>query len=283
MNLLVYKKPTTPAQRHQCLLNNSNLLSKELKKKENFSYQQNILKSKSFFVKNKAGRNNKGNITVFTKGGGHKKKKRIIFYDRQFLSGIVEFIEYDPYRSSNIARIFSEEVGKHFYILAPEGLQRGHFVCSQFYDKDLTFKIGNTFYLKDLPLGSFVHNVLFEKKKTGIARAAGCSAQIISKDESYCRLRLSSGEHRLFDLTTNATLGSISNSSHKLVVLGKAGRSRWLNKRPSVRGVAMNPVDHPHGGGEGKTSGGKPSVTAWGKVARGQPTRKKNRLTLKTT
>jgi large subunit ribosomal protein L2 len=275
MNALLYKKPTNSSQRYQSLLSRGNLISKEFKKKEYFSYDTNILKNKSFFIKNEAGRNHKGNITVFTKGGGHKKKHRIVFYDRQYLSGIVEFIEYDPYRSSNIARIFSEEIGKHFYILAPEGLKRGHFVCSQFDNKDLTFKIGNTFHLKDLPLGIFVHNVLFDSKKTGIARAAGCSAQIISKDESYCRLRLNSGEHRLFKLTTNASLGSISNPSHKLVVLGKAGRSRWLNKRPSVRGVAMNPIDHPHGGGEGKTSGGRPSVTAWGKVAKGQPTRKK--------
>jgi large subunit ribosomal protein L2 len=119
-----------------------------------------------------------------------------------------------------------------------------------------------------------VHNIYFPEKKGGFARSAGCGAQIVAKDHKHCRLRLSSGEYRLFPLKTEATLGVVSNSSYKLINLGKAGRSRWLNKRPSVRGVAMNPIDHPHGGGEGKSSGGRPSVTPWGKITKGQPTRK---------
>jgi len=249
MSNLIYKKPTTPSQRHQCLLNRS-LLTKI-----------KVLKNQNVFVKNKAGRNNQGRITVFTKGGGHKKKYRILCHKRGFLFGIVEAIEYDPYRSANIARVFSKESNMHFYILAPEGLKKGHFIKSHIEKtNDLRFKIGDYYFLKDLPLGVFVHNISFSKKG-GVARSAGCSAQIISKDDTYCRLRLSSGEHRLFFLNDTATLGTVSNSMHKRVVLGKAGRSRWLNRRPSVRGVAMNPIDHPHGGGEGKTSGGRPSVT----------------------
>lgn len=260
---LLYKNPTTPSRRHQCLLDRSDL--NKIK----------ILKSKSLFIKNNAGRNNNGHLTVFTKGGGHKKKYRIIQYNRGFLFGIVESIEYDPYRSANIARIYCAETKVHFYILAPGGLKKGHFIKSHIEKKeDLRFKVGDYYYLKDLPLGVFIHNISF-LRKGGAARAAGCSAQIISKDDKYCRLRLSSGEHRLFFLHTTATLGTLSNSLHKRIVLGKAGRSRWLNRRPSVRGVAMNPIDHPHGGGEGKTSGGRPSVTPWGKVAHGQPTQSK--------
>ena len=233
-----------------------------------------VLKNESCFFKNNAGRNNKGRITVFKKGGGHKKKYRNISFKRSFLTGIVENLEYDPYRSANIARIFCEVKNLHFYILSPEGLEKGHFIDSQIQKNELNFKIGNLFYLKDLPLGFFVHNISFPSNKGGIARSAGCSAQIISKDNKYCRLRLNSGEHRLFSLITEVTLGVVSNSSYKLNIIGKAGRSRWLNKRPSVRGVAMNPIDHPHGGGEGKTSGGRPSVTPWGKVAKGKSTRK---------
>jgi large subunit ribosomal protein L2 len=235
------------------------------------------LKDKTIFIKNKAGRNNQGRLTIFTKGGGHKKKYRKISFNRTSLEGIVEAIEYDPYRSANIARIFCKKSYNHIYILAPDGLEQGHFITSQLNSKELSIKIGNLFYLRDLPLGVFVHNIPFPNSKGGIARAAGTGAQLISKDDKFCRLKLRSGEHRLFPLLTEATLGVVSNPEHKLVSLGKAGRSRWLNRRPSVRGVAMNPIDHPHGGGEGKTSGGRPSVTPWGKLTKGQPT-KKNKL-----
>lgn len=262
MSLLISKSPVTPSQRHVILLDRKNLK------------KTNILKSKSCSLKNNAGRNNKGRITVFKRGGGHKKKYRIIFDKNDSRQGIVENLEYDPYRSANIARIYCDITNVHFYILAPEGLKRGDFIDSQIGKSELNFKIGNLFHLKDLPLGFFVHNVSFPSNKGGVARSAGCSAQIVSKDDKYCRLRLTSGEHRLFPLTTSAVLGVVSNSLHKQTVLGKAGRSRWLNKRPSVRGVAMNPIDHPHGGGEGRTSGGRPSVTPWGKVAKGQPTAK---------
>lgn len=214
MSLLKQKKPTTPSQRHQCLLNKDGLTKIK------------ILKSQSFYIKNKAGRNNQGCLTVFTKGGGHKKKYRVILHKRGFLFGLVESIEYDPYRSANIARIFSAQTNTHFYILAPEGLKRGHFVNSQIEKKEnFRFKIGDFFCLKNLPLGVFVHNISFSRKG-GVARSAGCSAQLISKDSKYCRLRLSSGEHRLFPLNATATLGTVSNAFHKRVVLGKAGRSR---------------------------------------------------------
>jgi large subunit ribosomal protein L2 len=262
MSLIVYKKPTTSGQRHAVFV-----FQKHIKKKH-------LLKNQSCFLKNNAGRNNQGRITVFRKGAGHKKKYRIISFSRSSLSGIVESIEYDPYRSANIARVFSENVNMHFYILAPEGLLKGHYITSQLDKKELSLKTGNLFYLQHLPLGTFVHNIFFPQKKTGIARAAGCSAQLVSKDANYCRLRLSSGEHRLFPLHTEATLGTVSNPFHKRIVLGKAGRSRWLNRRPTVRGVAMNPIDHPHGGGQGKTAAGRPSVTPWGKLTKGQPTRK---------
>jgi large subunit ribosomal protein L2 len=261
-NSLVYRNPITPSQRHVRLLNRKDLIKIP------------PLKAKTFYLKNKAGRNNQGKLTIFTKGGGHKKKYRQISFNRPFSEGFVESIEYDPYRSSNIARIFCQKSKEHFYILAPEGLESGHFISSEFDSKDLSIKIGNLFYLKDLPLGVLVHNIPFPNSKGGIARAAGTSAQLMSKDKNFCRLKLRSGEHRLFSLMTKVTLGSLSNSEHKLISLGKAGRSRWLNKRPSVRGVAMNPIDHPHGGGEGKTSGGRPSVTPWGKITKGQPTRK---------
>jgi large subunit ribosomal protein L2 len=268
---LVYRNPITPSQRHVRLLNRKDLI------------KITPLKDKTFYLKNKAGRNNQGKLTIFTKGGGHKKKYRQISFNRTFSEGLVESIEYDPYRSSNIARIFCQKSKEHFYILAPEGLDSGHFISSEFDSKDLNIKIGNLFYLKDLPLGVLVHNIPFPNSKGGIARAAGTGAQLMSKDRNFCRLKLRSGEHRLFPLMTKVTLGSLSNSEHKLISLGKAGRSRWLNKRPSVRGGAMNPIDHTHGGGEGKTSGGRPSVTPWGKITKGQPTRKQkqNKLIVK--
>ena len=270
MTLLTFKNPIKPSQRHVCLLDKKSL------------NKTKILKNKTCFLKNRAGRNHKGQLTVYTTGGGHKKKYRIISYERSIISGIVESIEYDPYRSASIARIFYESANAHFYILAPEGLKQGHFVDSQLEKKELDFKVGNLFYLRDLPLGVFVHNIGFPNSNGGVARSAGCGVQIISKNENYCRLRLNSGEHRLFSLTTKVTLGILSNSAHKHVSLGKAGRARWLNKRPLVRGVAMNPVDHPHGGGEGKTSGGRVSVTPWGKITKGQPTTKKtNKLIIK--
>jgi large subunit ribosomal protein L2 len=268
MNKLIKKFPKTPSQRHRCLL-----------KKAIINKTQSCA---TVFFKNKAGRNSRGIITVRSKGSGLKKKYRIILFDRAFLSGVVEFIEYDPYRSANIARIYSNILNIHCYILAPSGLSRGHFINNQIGKNYKNFKIGNLFILQDLPLGVFIHNIFFPFQQTykksfknvfifirtsGLVRSAGCSAQLVSRD-IFCRLRLPSGEHRLFPAETNATLGILSNSLHNRVTLGKAGRSRWLNVRPTVRGVAMNSIDHP----------GKPSVSPWGSSIRGKPTRRKKSI-----
>jgi large subunit ribosomal protein L2 len=283
-------------------------VKKSLTKKAPLGCKISLLKGHGIFLKNNAGRNDSGKITVFRKGGGHKKRYRLITFNRSLRSGIVEFIEHDPYRSANIARVYSEFDNTHFYILAPSGLKQGHYINSQIGRSSLSFKVGNLFHLQDLPLGSLVHNVLVSSRNAtifskapsnietgfgfkfnffetkGFVRSAGCAAQLVSKDDNFCRLRLPSGEHRLFPWNTNATLGVLSNPLHNRIVLGKAGRFRWLNHRPTVRGVAMNPIDHPHGGGEGKTSGGRPSVSPWGRLTRGQPTRKvrNNLLILKT-
>ena len=241
------------------------------------------LKTRTLAFKNNAGRNNQGKITVYTKGGGHKKKYRLIEFQRNAVEGIVESIEYDPFRTANIARVFCRETKEHFYIISPETLKRGHFVSFFDHSDPLNFKVGSSYRLGLLPLGLFVHNISFQKRGDGkIARSAGTHAQLISKANNYCRLRLNSGEHRLFHKDTIVSLGVVSNSLHKLTVLGKAGRNRWKNRRPTVRGVAMNPIDHPHGGGEGRTSGGRPSVTPWGHPTRGRPTKKKtNKLIVK--
>lgn len=260
---LIKKSPVTPSLRWALSLDRSHL------DKTKFS-----LKSKTFGLRKKAGRNNQGKITVFTKGGGHKRNYRQLLRDRSLLTGIVESIEYDPNRTADIARIYSWEDKKHHYILSPQKLKRGNIVNSILKDSNLALKIGNIYKLKDLPLGVHVYDIPFPNSTNKASCSAGCKAILVSKSKLYCRLKLNSGEFRLYSTETLVCLGSVSNPLHKLAVLGKAGRARWLGRRPSVRGVAMNPIDHPHGGGEGKTSGGRPSVTPWGKVAKGQPTRK---------
>lgn len=263
-NFIIKKKPTTASLRHVVLLN------------LHFLNKLKPLKSKNFKLKKTGGRNNKGRITAYRKGGGHKKIYRFIEYNTKFLEGIVESIEYDPNRTANIARIYSSKNEKHFYVIAPNKLKKGDYISSTLLNNNTTLKIGYSYALNELPIGSFVYNIKFlESGITGCARSAGCYGVLISKNKYFSRVRLPSGEHRLYMKNTFVSLGSVSNSYHKLTVLGKAGRSRWLGCRPSVRGVAMNPIDHPHGGGEGKTSGGRPSVTPWGKVARGQSTRKR--------
>lgn len=267
MVLLEKKRPVTSSLRHLIVLKKKLFKGKPLKKK-------------TFFLKNKAGRNNTGKITIYTKGGGHKKKYRSINFRNERISGVVESIEYDPFRTANIARIFSSFYKSHFYILAPEGLSRGHYI--NFSNTRLKsakkFQIGNHYKLGELPLGSFLFNVpFFVNKKGKMARAAGTHAQLISRGVSHCSIRIASGEYRLLNKEIMVCFGSVSNSNLKLTNLGKAGRNRWLNRRPSVRGVAMNPIDHPHGGGEGKTSGGRPSVTPWGKPAHGKKTKKRKK------
>lgn len=265
MEFLSFKKPLTPSLRHTSLLK--------------LKLTRTVLPSKikTFNLKRKAGRNHCGSITVFRKGGGHKRRYRLISSNSTLLSGVVESIEYDPYRSSNVARIYFSPTKSHFYILAPQGLKRGHYIKSQTKSQQFSYKIGHLHILKNIPLGVFLHNISFSKTNTAAAKSAGCSVQLISKTQDYCRLRMPSGEHRIFGSNAQASIGVISNLLHKQQSLGKAGRSRWLNRRPIVRGVAMNPIDHPHGG---KTAGGCPPVTPWGKLTKNQSTKKSPTNTL---
>jgi len=254
-------KPVTPSQRHTVLLDKKNLKTNTVKIKK-------LIKG----FKRSYGKNNQGKITIKGRGGGHKRLYRIISFDREKIKkASVESIEYDPNRSSNIALI-KDDFKNFYYILAPEGLTKGSIVES---GKNASINIGNSLPLKNIPLGSFIHNISLKTNKGGqLLRSAGTFGQLIQKGEKYANIRLQSGEQRLFLLDCFATIGSVSNPDHKNKKIGKAGRNRWLNKRPRVRGVAMNPVDHPHGGGEGKTSGGRPSVTPKGIITKGKPTRK---------
>jgi len=239
----------------------------------------NPLKSKCRGLKLTGGRNNLGRITNFRKGGGHKKLYRKIDFIRTETEGIVLSLEHDPNRTAFIASVYDLKKKVFFYILAPQGLKPGDIVKS---GPHAEIKIGHSLPIEKIPVGSFIHNICLSKgKKSQLVRAAGNFAQLIQKDNLFGRIKLQSGEQRLISVDCTATMGILSNENKNLICLGKAGRSVWLNKRPTVRGVAMNPVDHPHGGGEGKSSGGRPSVTPWGKPARGQKTsRSKNKLVI---
>ncbi|MEJ5166830.1 MAG: 50S ribosomal protein L2 [Thermoanaerobaculia bacterium] len=219
------------------------------------------------------GRNNYGEITSWWRGGGHKKLYRIIDFkrDKRDIEAIVEHIEYDPNRSARIARLLYAD-GERRYIIAPLGLKQGDKVIAS---EKGEISPGNNFPLKNIPLGTFVHNVELKPGKGGqLARAAGSQAQLLAKEGRYAHLRLPSGEIRMVLLECRATIGQVSNIDHENKSLGKAGRSRWLGRRPHNRGVSMNPVDHPLGGGEGKTSGGRHPCTPWGKPTKGFKTRK---------
>ena len=219
------------------------------------------------------GRNNLGRITSRGQGAGHKKKYRVVdFYRKKDdLKAKVERIEYDPNRSANLALIKYED-GVWNYILAPNQIKIGDDVIS---GKSKEIKIGNCMPLNDIPAGTDIHNIELTPNGGGkLVRSAGSSAQILGTDEKYCVIKLQSGEIRKVINFARATIGSVSNSDHQNIKIGKAGRNRWRGKRPSVRGVAMNPVDHPHGGGEGKTSGGRHPVSPWGQSAKGLKTRK---------
>ncbi len=222
------------------------------------------------------GRNNNGRITTRHKGGGHKQLYRIVDFKRN-KDGIpakVERLEYDPNRSANIALVCYAD-GERRYILAPKGLNAGDQIVS---GETAPIKVGSSMSLRNMPLGSVVHNVELKPGKGGqMARSAGTSAQLIAKEGVYVTLRLRSGEMRKVLADCRATLGEVSNSEHNLRQLGKAGAKRWRGVRPTVRGVAMNPVDHPHGGGEGRTSGGRHPVTPWGVPTKGYKTRKNKR------
>jgi large subunit ribosomal protein L2 len=232
---------------------------------------------KSLLVKNpkRAGRNNKGRITTRHHGGGHKHQYRIIDFKRQKdgVRGIVKTIEYDPNRSANISLIQYED-GVKTYILAPKGLKVGQDVYS---GEDVDITVGNALPLASIPVGTFIHNIELKPGRGGqLVRSAGGSAQVLGKEGKYVLVRLSSGENRLILSSCRATIGTVGNEQHELVELGKAGRSRWKGKRPAVRGSAMNPNDHPHGGGEGRTGIGMPSpMSPWGKPTLGKKTRRR--------
>lgn len=222
-----------------------------------------------------AGRNNDGRITVRHQGGGHKQKYRIIDFRRNKdnIKARVESLQYDPCRTSHIALVLYED-GERRYIIAPQDLQVGSIIESA--DK-CAIKVGNSMAISNIPTGTVVHNVELRPGKGGqIARSAGSSVQIISRDNKYTNIRLKSGEIRRILGTCRATVGSVSNQEHNLISYGKAGAKRWLGIRPTVRGTAMNPIDHPHGGGEGRTRGKHP-VTPWGKKTKGLKTRNNKR------
>jgi large subunit ribosomal protein L2 len=229
-------------------------------------------------AKRTGGRNNVGRITTRHIGGGHKRKYRAIDFRRDKLevAGKVAAIEYDPNRSANIALIHYVD-GEKRYILAPAGLRVGDAVVSS-RKGDTEIKEGNTLPLKMIPLGTFVHNVEMKPGKGGqMARSAGNYAQVVAKEGDYGHLRLPSGEVKLINLSCTATIGQVGNIDHENVDWGKAGRSRWRGVRPTVRGTAMNPVDHPLGGGEGRTKGGRHPCSPWGQLAKGLKTRKNKR------
>jgi len=225
-------------------------------------------------LKKTGGRNNLGRITCRHRGGGHKRAYRIIDFKRNKLDvpAKVASIEYDPNRSAWIALLHYAD-GEKRYILSPVGLKVNDSVVSA---ESPEIKVGNTMPLKNVPLGSFIHNIELKIGKGGqMARSAGTYAQLMAKEKKYAQLKLPSGEIRLVHVECRATLGQVGNLDHENITYGKAGKSRWLGRRPKVRGVAMNPVDHPMGGGEGKASGGRHPCSPWGQLAKGKKTRPK--------
>lgn len=224
------------------------------------------------------GRNNAGRITTRHRGGGHKQHYRVIDFkrDKDGIKGYVERIEYDPNRTAHIALVLYGD-GERRYIIAPKGVHSGDEIYS---GREAAIKPGNALPLRNIPLGSVVHCVeLTPGKGAQMARSAGAAVQLVAREGQFATLRLRSGEMRKVPARCRATIGEVSNSEHNLEKLGKAGAKRWRGVRPTVRGVAMNPVDHPHGGGEGRTSGGRHPVTPWGVPTKGYKTRKNKRTT----
>ena len=258
-------KPTSPARRQMSGLTFEELTTNKPEK--------SLLTP----LPKKAGRNNQGRMTVRHQGGGHKRKYRIIDFKRNKdgVPGRVATVEYDPNRSANIALIHYVD-GEKRYILAPEGLKVGDMIES---GPNADIKRGNALPLANIPVGTTIHNIEMKPGKGGqLVRAAGTDAQLLGKEKGYAIIRLASGEVRMIRLECRATVGQVGNVEHENVTIGKAGRSRWLGRRPSVRGSVMNPADHPHGGGEGRAPIGlKSPVTPWGKPTLGYKTRKKNK------
>lgn len=262
-------KPTTPGRRGMTSLSYEEITTDKPEK--------SLLEP----LKSKGGRNNNGRITTRHQGGGHKRAYRVIDFKRN-KDGVparVATIEYDPNRSANIA-LLNYADGEKRYILAPKGMQVGQTIVS---GEAVDIKVGNAMELRNIPEGTFVHNVELKPGKGGqLARSAGVSAQILGSEGRYTILRLASGEVRKVLSNCRATIGTVGNEDHSLVNLGKAGRSRWLGIRPTVRGSVMNPNDHPHGGGEGRTPVGRKSpMTPWGKKAMGVKTRKTKKASTK--
>ncbi len=259
MALRTYK-PTSPSRRGLVLVDRSGLWKGEPVK----ALTEGLTKS--------GGRNNRGRITARHIGGGHKRRYRMIDFkrDKFEVGATVERIEYDPNRSAFIALLKYDD-GHLSYILAPQRLRVGDKVEA---GERADIKPGNALPMQNIPVGTIIHNVEMKPGKGGqIARSAGTYAQLVGKDAGYALLRLSSGERRMVRAECMATVGAVSNPDRQNIKLGKAGRKRWMGKRPAVRGVAMNPVDHPHGGGEGRSSGGRHPVTPWGQPTKGKRTR----------
>jgi large subunit ribosomal protein L2 len=256
-------KPTTPGQRHKIISDFSEVTKS--------APEKSLLAAK----KKSGGRNNDGRMTMRYIGGGHKQRYRIIDFkrDKEGVPANVKSIEYDPNRTARIALLYYAD-GEKRYIVAPEGLKAGDTVVS---GKGVAPEVGNAMYLSEVPLGTVIHNIELKPGKGGaIARGAGTYAQLNARDGKYAIIKLPSGETRMVLTTCMATIGAVSNSEHNLIVSGKAGRSRWLGRRPRVRGVVMNPVDHPMGGGEGRSSGGHPRSRN-GMPAKGYKTRSKTK------
>lgn len=255
-------KPTTPAQRYKTVTDFSGLTKKRPEK--------SLLEP----LKRTGGRNNRGRITMRRMGGGHKRRYRIIDFkrDKTGIPAKVVSIEYDPNRSAFISLLGYRD-GEKRYILAPQGLKVGDEVIS---GPEADIHTGNALPIEKIPTGLFIHNIELVRGRGGqMARSAGSYAQLMAKEGNHALLRLPSGEIRMVRRECYATIGQVSNIDHENISLGKAGRSRWLGMRPKVRGVAMNPIDHPLGGGEGRSSGGRHPVTPWGKPTKGYKTRKK--------
>lgn len=256
-------RPTTPSRRHMTVLSREELTNKDPEKSLTVSLQS------------QAGRNSYGRLTVRHRGGGHKRLYRIIDFKRnkEGVPAKVVAIEYDPNRSANIALLQYLD-GAKAYIVAPNNLKVGDMVES---GSNADIKVGNSLFLKDIPVGSLIHNIELKPGKGGqLVRSAGAVAQLMAKEGNYAHVRLPSGEVRLIHQNCKATIGQVGNLEYENVKIGKAGRSRWLGIRPSVRGSVMNPPDHPHGGGEGRAPvGRKYPVSPWGKIAIGGKTRRK--------
>jgi len=267
LKMLQKIKPTTPSQRHLIRINYVYLRKTPL------------LKSEVKGLKNSSGRNNTGRITSFHKGGGHKQNYRKIDFTRKKNTvGIVTSIEYDPNRTANIASVYDFSLKKYSYIISPKNLEVGNIIKSGL---NAEISLGHSLPISKIPEGCFIYNVSYKKNGLSkISRAAGTFTNLLEKNSTDCRIILPSGEQRKISIDCYASIGIVSNELHSSISINKAGRSRWLNKRPTVRGVAMNPIDHPHGGGEGRKSG--KDVTPWGKPnKRGKTSTSKHRLSSK--